>query len=149
MDLRSIAFPWAADDARRYCEQLAVTLEVDRIVRKDRPYLDRYFVQGWRPGGKSHPGPSIFLHHFLSSDEPGVYHSHPWAWSCSVILVGGYREFRCTRAPDVVAERTFSPGETNVIFYDDRHRIELLGADCWTIFFAGSYARPWTFGQCS
>jgi hypothetical protein len=71
-------------------------------------------------------------------------HSYPWAWSASLILVGGYREFRCG-AGGVTTCRTLQPGDLNVIRPDDRHRIELLGGDCWTVFLAGDYAQPWRF----
>jgi hypothetical protein len=131
---------------RRMCESLAAgALDREVIQRAGRPYLDRYYLAGWKPGRPR--GPAVYLHHFLDSDEPGLYHSHPWAWSCSVILVGGYRETRCVGAGQVV-ECVYLPGEINVILVDDRHRIELLERDCWTLFLAGDYARPWTFGDC-
>lgn len=142
---------------RRFCEGLAPTLEREAIERNGRPYLDRYYLAGWQPGRR--PGSAVYLHHFLSSDDPGVYHSHPWAWSCSLILVGGYREARCVTGPltaqggrisgeGVIVERMYLPGEVNVILAEDRHRIDLLESDAWTLFLAGDYARPWKFGDC-
>ena len=68
---------------------------MQHIQPQDRPYLDRYFAAGWSPVRKR-PGPAIYLHHFLSSDPQVAVHSHPWDWSASLILAGGYREERCT-----------------------------------------------------
>ena len=70
-------------------------------------------------------------------------HSHPWAWGASLMLVGGYREYRCTGQTATV--QTFRPGAVNHFGVTDRHRIELLGADCWTLLLVGDYAQPWGF----
>ncbi len=130
--------------ARAWCVMIARVLTVRHIAPEGRPYLDRYFASGWNPSAGRRRGPAIFLHHFLASDPSHEVHSHPWAWSASLILAGGYREHRCTPGGGVTV-REFHPGEVNVITADDRHRIDLLGADCWTVFLAGDFERAWEF----
>ena len=125
------------------CGKLAEGLRVQHILRDGRPYLDRYFVAGWDPVRKR-PGPAVFLHHFVASDAASEVHSHPWAWSLSLILAGGYREIRCL-ADGRSEVRTYEPGSVNVLAPEDKHRIELLEGDCWTLFLAGEFARPWAF----
>jgi hypothetical protein len=129
--------------ARAWCTALARTLEVQHIARNGQPYLDRYFAAGWSPTNRR-PGPAVFFHHFLASDADDQVHSHPWGWSASLILVGGYREYRCGPAGQVIT-RDYYPGDVNVLEATDRHRIDLIGADCWTLFLAGSFERPWQF----
>jgi hypothetical protein len=130
--------------ARRWCEGLARLLQVQHIRPNGTPYLDRYFAAGWNPTTK-HSGPAIFLHHFLASDPNDAVHSHPWAWSVSVILVGGYREHRC-RPDGPATVREYHPGDVNLLLSDDQHRIDLLQKDCWSLFLAGEFDKPWGFG---
>ena len=131
-------------DARRWCLALAPQCAVQRILREGRPYLDRYFVAGWRPTRRGAAvGASVFLHHFLASDASTEVHSHPWTWSASLILVGGYRETRCLDGER--SEHEYRPGDVNVLEPAVRHRIDLLGDDCWTLFLAGAYQQPWDF----
>jgi len=133
---------------RAWCEGLARTLAVQHVTPRGQPYLDRYFVAGWSPTDRQHFG-AIYLHHFLASDPDDQVHSHPWGWARSVILVGGYREYRCDRAGGAIV-RDYLPGEINVLEPEDQHRIELLEGDCWSVFLAGSYAEPWNFAPgCS
>ena len=129
--------------ARAWCQGLARTCEVQYIKRAEKPYLERYFVAGWSPANKR-SGPSVFLHHFVASDSAAEVHSHPWGWSLSVILAGGYKETRCGRDGSVHT-REFRPGSVNVIEANDKHRIELLGPDCWTLFLAGHFEKDWAF----
>jgi hypothetical protein len=132
------------DTARAWCESWARRSRIERIKRNGAPYLERYFVAGWNPITRQ-KGPAIFLHHFVASDAAGEIHSHPWGWSMSVILVGGYREERCSDGQTVCKD--YRPGDVNVISANDRHRIDLLGRDCWTLFMAGSFDAPWQFYQ--
>lgn len=128
---------------RAWCERMAKTLEVQHIMPNGRPYLDRYFAAGWSPSNKR-SGPAIFLHHFLSSDPDTEVHSHPWGWSASLIIAGGYREQRC--GPDKQThERVYRPGDVNILESDDRHRVELLTHDCWSVFLAGNFEKMWEF----
>jgi hypothetical protein len=135
---------------RRWCLELAAGREVQRIQVHDRPYLDRYFLGGWAPQTRSAPGApecALFLHHFRASDPAVHVHSHPWQWAVSLVLVGGYREERCQQVGARVLrlEHEYLPGSLNLIGPDDRHRIDLIGRDCWTLFLVGPYAQPWSF----
>lgn len=127
---------------RAWCEQLSRTLPSQRIDRNGAPYLVRYFAAGWSPQNRR-VKPAVYLHHFLQSDPNRQVHSHPWAHSTSLILVGGYREERCVAG--VTTVREFRPGDVNVIGTTDQHRIDLLGEDCWTLFMVGAYQQPWAF----
>ena len=86
----------ALDRAETWCRQIALTLEVQHIRPQEYPYLERYFVAGWSPRNRR-TGPALFLHHFVASDPDDEVHNHPWGWSSSLILTGGYREYRCHR----------------------------------------------------
>jgi hypothetical protein len=135
--------PASEQAARAWCELLARTLAVQRIDRNGRPYLERYFAAGWSPT-THRSGPAIFLHHFVASDDADQVHSHPWGWSTSLILAGGYREERCgSDGARIVHE--YRPGDVNVLEADDQHRIDLLAADCWSVFLAGQYQQAWAF----
>lgn len=131
--------------ARRWCEGLARGLPFQDIrPHASTPYLLRYFCAGWTPTSSA-KGPAVFLHHFLSSDPDDALHSHPWAWGLSLILVGGYVEARATENGGAPTRRAYNPGDTNILRPGDRHRIDLLERDCWSLFLAGEYAQPWTF----
>jgi hypothetical protein len=127
--------------ARAWCDSITRGLHVERINRLGSPYLVRYFLAGWNPVTKR-PGPSAFLHHFLASDPSDTVHSHPWGWSQSLILVGGYLEHRCADdgTPSV---HLYKPGDINTLRATDRHRIELLEDDCWTLFLTGPVEQSW------
>lgn len=131
--------------ARAWCDALARTLRQESIGRLGVPYLERYFVAGYTPEDRKHPG-GIYLHHFVASDADHEVHSHPWQWAVSLILVGGYREQRCNEAGQLTV-REYRPGDVNLLGPDDRHRVDLLAADCWTLFTFGSYAKPWGFSR--
>jgi hypothetical protein len=133
--------PTAAID-RVWCERLAAQLRKHTIRRGAAPYLDRYFVAGWSPGARR-PGPAIFLHHFVGSDAREQVHSHPWA-AISLLLVGAYREHRCA-ADGTETVRDLQAGDLNVLAPDDRHRIELLSADVWSLFLVSDVVQPWGF----
>lgn len=135
--------------ARRWCEALARTLRCERITREGEPYLDRYFVAGWSPVRRHAKGVAVFLHHIRRSDPLDQLHSHPWAWALSLILVGGYTEYRCSddRSGDVVV-REYCPGAINVLEPSTHHRIHLpTGRDCWSLFLSGPATHAWGFGS--
>jgi hypothetical protein len=129
--------------ARAWCEAISRGLHVEQIDRDRKPYLLRYFLAGWNPVTKR-PGPSAFLHHFVASDPSDTVHSHPWGWSQSLILVGGYREHRCA-LDGTHTVHDYGPGDVNTLRATDTHRIELLEADCWTLFLTGSVEQSWNF----
>lgn len=133
---------------RKICEWLAKRLPSFTIPTPDgSPYLTRYYLFGAdRKWG------NIFLHHFHSSDKDmapsGTYylHNHPWPWSFSIILVGGYVEER-RRPDDSIEERTYLPGSFNTLTDKNFHRVDLIGNDGWSLFFTGwrSDKRSWGF----
>jgi len=131
--------------ARHWAEAIAQHGTLRRIDAEGEPYLERYELAGWHVGYRGPSIPALYLHHFVASDSNTQTHSHPWAWSASLILAGGYTEERC----DVNGRRTarqYEPGDVNLIGPDDRHRIELAeGGDCWSLFLAGEYEQPWEF----
>jgi hypothetical protein len=115
----------------------------ERIDRDGKPYLERYFVAGWSPMNRR-SGPAVFLHRFVASDAAQSVHSHPWGWSLSLILVGGYTEERCLPNGSLTTQ-TYRPGDVNVLESDDKHRIDLLNGECWTLFLAGNFEKAWRF----
>jgi hypothetical protein len=129
--------------ARHWCERLARVLPHHDITPQGQPYLTRYYATGWNPQHRI-DAPALYLHHFVASDPDTEVHSHPWAWSASLILVGGYREQRCL-SNSTRLERVYHPGEVNVLLATDRHRLDLLDGDCWTLFLAGPFLQAWGF----
>jgi len=129
--------------ARAWCQTMARTSEVQHIQRDGQPYLERYFLAGWSPTNRR-SGPAVFLHHFVASDANDAVHSHPWGWSASLILAGGYHEERCDRLGHMTTH-DYKPGDLNVLDADVKHRIDLIERDCWTLFLAGSFEKSWAF----
>jgi hypothetical protein len=129
-----------------WCRELARSVPAQEIRRNpDVPYLTRYFLAGWNPQTKQ-PGGAVFLHCFHHSDPNGEVHSHPWGFAVSIILVGGYREYRCQGGRYGQLEvADYFPGMVNVLTPETWHRVELLAEECWTLFLVGSYANPWRF----
>ena len=131
--------PWVAEverllvagDAaavRGTCASMAIRRGIQRILRDGRPYLERSTLDDLGRGRER-----IYLHRFVAGDAPGLFHSHPWRASRSVILAGGYVEHR----HDGSVKRVL-PGQLNIIGAFDFHRVELLEADVWTIFNTGA-----------
>lgn len=90
---------------------------------------------------------NVFLHRFHRSDDDGALHSHPWKWSFSFILVGGYMEERRVRhgLKWIVERRAVLPFTFNFLSGNDYHRVDLLQEDAWTIFVAGPKIETWYF----
>lgn len=86
------------------------------------------------------------LHHFGRSDHDREHHNHPFNWSISLILVGGYTEERVDSKGGITTKR-FRPGMVNIIRRNDFHRIELTNQElgCWTFFIAGKRVGEWGF----
>lgn len=85
----------------------------------------------------------LYLHRFHRGDNDRELHNHPWKWSVSLILAGGYREER--RQGDIVVERVLRPGRLNWIGHDDFHRVDLIDGEAWTLFLAGPKVSTWGF----
>lgn len=126
------------------------------------PYLSRFYLRGKPtmpdgsepfdsfgnpfPEARFPDGISTMVHRFHASDAPGALHNHPWRWSGSLVLAGGYREQRRDfTQPYGIAERDVLPGQFNYIRGSDYHRVELLDDECWTIFMTGPKNDGWGF----
>ena len=153
------------DVVRSLLNALVARLAPPRVLM-DRaggsPYLSRWYLTAgptmpdgsspWTPAGAPRegivwPGDSGFavhLHGFHRGDDDLDLHNHPWKWSFSFILAGGYREERRT-ADNRVETRIVRPGHVNIIRGSDYHRVELLEDDAWSIFVTGPKASSWGF----
>jgi hypothetical protein len=82
-------------------------------------------------------------------------HSHPWPWSISLVLWGGYTEERIhvedesdpnsVQSTDVVRRRVW-PLTLNVFGPGDYHNVtKLHGRETWSLFLTGPKAMSWGF----
>ncbi len=109
------------------------------IIRDDdgSPYLLRVYLTGRSPAGTIRTRPAVWLHHFFRSDADREVHSHPFRWSLSVILSGGYIEHRWDRRRRRMRVRTLRRGSVNLLRSSSFHRVQLIDGPCWTLFIAG------------
>lgn len=158
--------------SRSEIEDLAASLPRPRIIYDGTgksPYLSRYYLHGRptmpdgsepfdafgdpRPGAKWEKTFGVYLHRFHRGDEDRELHNHPWEWSFSFILVGGYREERRVKRwvwnayEDAVEIHIKPPGAFNAIGKDDFHRVDLLDGECWTLFVTGPKVDTWGFWE--
>ena len=160
---------------RTILRTFAEYLDPPRVIH-DRgstsPYLSRWYLfRGQRPTmpdgsepfnelGNPKPGVilpdvkwSLYMHRFHRSDEGGELHSHPFEWSVSLVLAGGYTEERVEQAATVhpfpaseaVVRKTVRPGHLNFIRHDTFHRVDLLKDDAWSLFLVGPKTKSWGF----
>jgi hypothetical protein len=110
-------------------------------INNNEPYLRRIYMLPKRYSGAWWPG--VFLHHFYKSDSDRFPHNHPWTWSISLVLKGGYREKRFNRKSGKWSVRTLLPFSFNIIRAEDFHRVELLDQTngAWTLFVAFKHKR--------
>lgn len=112
----------------------------------DDPYLMRVYLAPERSSGSGLRSllPRPYLHFFFRGDEDREVHNHPWVRSVSVILAGGYTEYRWNPITRKLDSRQLRPGDINVIRRDDFHRVELSepGRGCWTLFTTSRRAEP-------
>lgn len=168
MDTRSLL----SGLARIVCETLTAGM-APRVIY-DRagmsPYLSRFYLLGgprskqeevFDNRGSPVEGAvleelpfNIYLHKFHRGDDDEALHNHPWKWSVSFILAGGYAEERRVpaseglppnKAWDTVERRLVLPFTFNIIRDNDFHRVDLLEEDAWSIFFAGPKTQNWGF----
>lgn len=162
------------DQLRAFCEAAAQFLPRPRVIYgRDAasPYLSRFYLLGkglpHMPDGSNpfneagNPRPDavwpegrfgIYLHRFHRSDEGQELHDHPFAWSFSVVLAGGYVEERLADyfsfsdpGPTPIERRVVLPLALNVIWGDTYHRVDLVEKDAWTIFVVGPRTKSWGF----
>lgn len=113
-----------------------------RVISIDaRPYLLRFLVA-------QVAGCEIYLHKFLTADGERHLHDHPWRWSFSLVLAGGYleevmRHVDGYTGPVVGIELRKAPclNVTGRGF----HRIASVVPDTWTLFVVGPRAKMWGF----
>lgn len=150
---------------REEIEAVAKTLPPPRIIMDaegKHPYLSRYYLLGaprmpdgsesFDAMGNAREGAiwdspvGLYLHCFHQSDGRHL-HSHPFDWSSSLILVGGYREERVEKRGGTVRrfEQIFLPGDTNTITAGVFHRVELIHGESWSLFTVGKKSDDWGF----
>lgn len=131
---------------------LAATLPKRVITAPDGSlYLTRYLLKGSfaLDSDEFKETSSVYLHQFHRPDGDRDVHSHPWPWSTSTILHGGYWEKRITERrlqyglpPNTY---TYSVGDTNAFRPGDYHTIVDIEPDTWTLFAVGPVDRTWHF----
>lgn len=97
----------------------------------------------------------VFLHRIDERDTDRYPHNHPWAWARSLILRGGYLEYRHGEIAILQRSRTsrsgfgayewFEPGNWSALSRDDYHRIEDVREGTWTLFVAGPQVQEWGY----
>lgn len=114
-------------------------------------YLSRYRIMGWMPGSTTKWPLSIYLHHFHRPDLDDAPHNHPWKWSFSLTLAGGYTEERADVDNPIpghcaIEHRRMRFLSVNWISHSAYHLVSKLhGKETWTLFFAGPKATSWGF----
>jgi hypothetical protein len=131
-------------------EALAATLPARHIYGEDGTlYLSRYRLHGWIPDAQTETPCSVYLHRIHRADLDDALHSHPWAWSQTMCLSGGYIEERGLLMDDgsLVREpnRELFLGRSNFMGPNDLHRIATLRPNTWTLFFVGPKRQSWGF----
>lgn len=116
-----------------------------RITHCGDDYLHRFYLLGRKPGWAQDAVLgflpfTVYLHHFIRADADEELHTHPWRWSRSHILRGGYLEevlLNPGEAGEQIIERMLRAGEVNKISSSTVHRISHLIGDTWTLFIVG------------
>lgn len=111
-----------------------------RLIQTDgADYLLRFYIK--------HNGmfPGLYLHKFFRGDVDRDLHNHPWKWSMSFILTGGYVEER--DAIVGIEVRDIRPGHFNFLSGEDFHRVHLTDPanGAWTLFCSGPEVQGWGF----
>lgn len=108
----------------------------------DNPYLERYFLATWL-------GCFAYIHRFMESDHDIGVHDHPFGWSFSLILSGGYVEFRMIGIGKdglILHRRLVRPCRINRIGPHTFHRVELVNErEAWSLFVHGPRIKKWGF----
>lgn len=87
----------------------------------------------------------VFIHHMQAPDPGRDLHDHPW-WFCSLILKGGYAEYRAsTREPEKRTYTWRTRGSFKALPRTVAHTIHFLVGDTWTLVFHGPRRGTWGF----
>jgi hypothetical protein len=118
--------------------------EIYRLAPGD--YLHRFGFTKFVDGPAGH---RRYLHHFLAEDDEG-HHNHPWKWSFSIVLRGGYTEEYFDSRYDMLFNIPVLSKRRvrwfNFIGPTKYHRITELHGDTWTLFFCGGLTgKGWGF----
>lgn len=113
-----------------------------REIRGDdgTEYLERYYLMsfgGWK----------LYLHRFTASDPDRGLHNHPWKFSVSLILSGGYLETRLKELSTkglVYSYKNTRPFSLNFISQNTFHHITIL-KETWTLFLHSKRVQDWGF----
>jgi hypothetical protein len=125
---------------RRLLVRLTDRLPSKVIQHEGLPVLERYHIWEF-----SRRGPGIVIHRFVNSDPDRGLHDHPWRYSMSLILAGGYYEL-LKRQNNNVFRRWLGAGRFNLLDGKEHHRVILKeGGDAWTLFFYGVRTKKWGF----
>jgi hypothetical protein len=128
---------------------LAATLPARHILAENgAPYLSRYKLHGWMPDDQVDTPCSVYLHNIHQHDLDPAPHSHPWEWSQTMVLSGGYTETRGILQDGKFAElvcRGYRIGEGYFMPGDQLHRIIMVSPDTWTLFVVGPKRKSWGF----
>lgn len=100
--------------------------------------LDRWYLLPPTPWGR------VFLHRMLLPDDRPEVHNHPWP-CFSIVLWGGYREMRWTKATGTIGMRARVRGSINRLPLEAFHRIVSVKPNTWTLFVHGRRVRDWGF----
>lgn len=125
----------------RLCWKIVQTFpDRTRLIKNyGEDYLLRFYIK--------HNGllPGIYLHRFFRGDQDRELHNHPWLWSFSFILTGGYVEERLTRKG--IRFKTRKPLRFNLLSGKTFHRVDLVNkqSGAWTIFCSGKEYKDWGF----
>lgn len=87
---------------------------------------------------------AVRLNHILRSDHGRDPHSHPWKWYLTIILRGGYWEYRYDERGMCVSEKWHGPG--SILFRRGAalHVLKMPKATL-TLFITGPYVGTWGF----
>ncbi len=115
-----------------------------RIDLDGERYMERYLL------GRG-LGVTAYLHRFVAGDGDRSVHDHPWAWSMSVVLAGGYREERLqmldVKQGWISRFRNLRAGSVNLLRATSFHRITAPEPETWTLFLHTPKVREWGFLQ--
>jgi hypothetical protein len=107
------------------------------IGTPEDPYMRRWYLiprNNWF---------SMYVHHFLHSDDDRALHDHPW-WNLSILLEGQYTEHTIGDG-GVHHREIYKAGDWKFRFAKSAHRVELHRGECWTLFVRGPVIREWGF----